>query len=195
MAITRNGDQWQPEFRQWGGPAYEETKEHFFHLVMESMNPQAQAFAVWALAQDPELEGEQLLRFGGGCDGDRPTPEQVEIAKQAIGIRSQPGKKRKPPSRRGRKSPSRKPASRKPALSGLERAILADFSEAAQAVEAYRSAQAALADAKEQIELAKAELRQLEEEKAQALARYDPEIATILRDLGVLLEPVFSERS
>ena len=72
--------------REWGTTAYEETKIQFVELVLGSEQSRCQAFALWALSHEPFLEGEELMRFGGGCGDDRPSADHIDKANQVLGL-------------------------------------------------------------------------------------------------------------
>ena len=101
---------WEPTTMEWGTIAYEETRMRFADLMANVRQPRSQAFALWALSHDQFLDGDRLLSFGGSCGDDRPTPDQIDEALNALGLPARPKGSPSPKSssRGTRKSGARK---------------------------------------------------------------------------------------
>ena len=189
-------DVWKPTTRAWGTLAYEETTMRFPELVTSSTNDRSQAFALWALAHDSSLHGDALNRFGGGCGDQRPSSDQIDAARSALGIAapetepaassqaSKPAKRAK----KSRKTTSRRTASRKTGkqLSPVEKAILAQFDDASKLITAYEEARDDLDKARADLQVAADKLRAVDPEKARLLAQFDERSAAVLKELGIL---------
>jgi hypothetical protein len=200
--------------REWGTTAYEETKIQFVELVLGSEQSRCQAFALWALSHEPFLEGEELMRFGGGCGNDRPSADHVDKANQVLGLSvrtpgepayqapsaapteltSEPTSKptteptTEPASKQRKATKTRKPSARKASksLSNMEKAILANFKDSSKLIAAYKKAQSGLKKAENDLEKAADALRDIDRDKARLLAQFDAAAEAVLNELGLL---------
>ncbi len=207
---------WEPMAREWGTTAYEETKIQFVELVLGSAQPRPQAFALWALSHDPSLEGDSLMSFGGGCGNDRPSPDHIEKARNALGFSTKSASAPvAPPTSTATSAPTSVPTSvptsastseatheseptkaKKPKQSGarkaskqlssMEKAILANFKDANKLISVYKKAQSGLNKAEKELEKAAAALRDIDKDKAKLLGQFDAAAEAVLRELGIL---------
>ncbi len=203
---------WEPMSREWGTTAYEETKIQFVELVLGSAQPRPQAFALWALSHDPSLEGDSLMSFGGGCGNDRPSPDHIEKARNALGFSTKSASAPvAPPTSTATSAPTSGPTSaptseatheseptkaKKPKQSGarkaskqlssMEKAILANFKDASKLISVYKKAQSGLQKAEKELEKAAAALRDIDKDKAKLLSQFDAAAEGVLRELGIL---------
>jgi ABC-type transporter Mla subunit MlaD len=68
----------------------------------------------------------------------------------------------------------------------MEKAILANFSDANRLIGAYKTAKKALEKARRELEKTTEELRDIDPEKARLLAQLDSGAAAVLEELGIL---------
>ena len=71
-------------------------------------------------------------------------------------------------------------------LSKMEKAILANFSDASKTIVAFKAAKKALAKAQRDLQKAGEQIRLIDPDKARLLSQLDPQAASVLKDLGVL---------
>jgi hypothetical protein len=176
MTTDKTTSGWQPRAGQWDEAAFEETSQRFGDVIAGASEPRAQAFALWAVAQDPTIDESRCIALGAQSNA-RPTTEHVVVARAALN-----GGHAGKPAKRVKKGGSR----RKPALSGLEKAILAEFSDASRLVEDYRAAVSAVEQARAALEQARKALAAMDPTKARLLAQHDHEVEAVLAEVGVI---------
>jgi hypothetical protein len=108
-------------------------------------------------------------------------PPQAQLPSEPTATAAETGK----PSSAGRKGKS-KGKSKGKGLSKMEKAILANFSDASKTIVAYKAAKKALAKAQRDLEKAGEEIRLIDPDKARLLSQLDPQAASVLKDLGVV---------
>ena len=183
---------WKPTSQEWGLAAYAETKTKFADLIMGSDQPRAQAYALWALCHDPALDGRELSNFRNGCGNDQPSSEHIERARSAhkpLEDKQSPATDSKDPASKAPTAPKKKGSSPRKGgkqLSKMERAILANFSDASELISSFKAAKKAVEKARKDLASAAEELRGIDREKARLLSELDSQAAAVLKELGLL---------
>ncbi len=174
---TLTDAEWAPEQRNWNDEAFEETRNAFFQVVVESHHQRAQAFALWVLAQQPTLGDAEVAAYQGGCPEGGPNPDQIVEARRVLGLDGAAKRSRKPAKSKA------KPARKQKKLSRLEKSVLAELERAEKLVEAYRAAEQRVAKAQAELDQAKETLRALDPLERELMARHDEQLAALLQEL------------
>ncbi len=188
---------WKPTTEEWGLAAYAETKTKFADLIMGSDKPRAQAYALWALSHDPSLAGRELLNFRNGCGNDQPSSEHIERARSAhkplqdtqspaTAPKDTAPKDTAPKDPKAPKKKRSSPRKGGKQLSKMEKAILANFSDANKLISSFKAAKRAVEKARKELASAAEELRSIDREKAKLLSQLDSQAAAVFKELGIL---------